>query len=64
MPESGESFEGKAVVVLGQGNAALETVQERKKWTVGSRKRFQRLFFPFLRMERVVCIGVLFGWFA
>ncbi|CAJ1413948.1 unnamed protein product [Effrenium voratum] len=28
MPESGESFEGKAVVVLGQGNAALETVQE------------------------------------
>ena len=29
----GESFEGQAVLVLGQGNAALETAQELQRYT-------------------------------
>eukprot|EP00933_Yihiella_yeosuensis_P066455 TRINITY_DN7072_c0_g1_i2.p1 TRINITY_DN7072_c0_g1~~TRINITY_DN7072_c0_g1_i2.p1 ORF type:complete len:732 (-),score=116.15 TRINITY_DN7072_c0_g1_i2:291-2486(-) len=33
MPETGESFAGKSVFVLGQGNAAMETVQELQKYT-------------------------------
>eukprot|EP00933_Yihiella_yeosuensis_P020228 TRINITY_DN1626_c0_g1_i1.p1 TRINITY_DN1626_c0_g1~~TRINITY_DN1626_c0_g1_i1.p1 ORF type:complete len:740 (+),score=99.02 TRINITY_DN1626_c0_g1_i1:85-2304(+) len=33
MPETGESFEGKAVHVFGIGNAAMETVQELQKYT-------------------------------
>eukprot|EP00933_Yihiella_yeosuensis_P020232 TRINITY_DN1626_c0_g1_i5.p1 TRINITY_DN1626_c0_g1~~TRINITY_DN1626_c0_g1_i5.p1 ORF type:complete len:746 (+),score=88.01 TRINITY_DN1626_c0_g1_i5:85-2322(+) len=33
MPETGESFEGKAVHVFGIGNAAMETVQELNKYT-------------------------------
>lgn len=30
---AGESFEGQAVLVLGQGNAALETAQELQQYT-------------------------------
>jgi len=33
LPSSGESFEGQAVLVLGQGNAALETAQELQQYT-------------------------------
>ncbi|CAJ1367150.1 unnamed protein product [Effrenium voratum] len=33
MPETGEAFEGKSVMVLGMGNAALETAQELQKYT-------------------------------
>jgi len=33
LPSSGESFEGQAVIVLGQGNAALETAQELQRYT-------------------------------
>eukprot|EP00913_Durusdinium_trenchii_P013055 g12255.t1 len=33
LPASGEAFQGQAVLVLGQGNAALETAQEREHYT-------------------------------
>eukprot|EP00439_Symbiodinium_sp_Y106_P020205 s6574_g2.t1 len=33
LPSSGESFEGQAVIILGQGNAALETAQELQRYT-------------------------------
>jgi len=33
VPSSGESFEGKSVMILGMGNAAMETVQELQKYT-------------------------------
>lgn len=33
MPATGESFEGKSVMILGMGNAALETAQELQKYT-------------------------------
>eukprot|EP00435_Cladocopium_sp_Y103_P044276 s2514_g12.t1 len=33
LPSSGEPFEGKAVMILGQGNAALETAQELQQYT-------------------------------
>eukprot|EP00933_Yihiella_yeosuensis_P042329 TRINITY_DN36889_c0_g1_i1.p1 TRINITY_DN36889_c0_g1~~TRINITY_DN36889_c0_g1_i1.p1 ORF type:complete len:733 (+),score=145.39 TRINITY_DN36889_c0_g1_i1:79-2277(+) len=32
-PMTGEQYEGKSVYVLGQGNAAMETVQELQKYT-------------------------------
>ncbi|CAK9085447.1 unnamed protein product [Durusdinium trenchii] len=33
MPATGESFEGKSVMILGMGNAALEAAQELQKYT-------------------------------
>lgn len=33
LPSSGEAFEGQAVIILGQGNAALETAQELQRYT-------------------------------
>lgn len=33
MPEKGDAFEGKSVMVLGMGNAAMETVEELHKYT-------------------------------
>lgn len=33
VPETGEAYEGKSVVVLGLGNAAMETAQELQKYT-------------------------------